>query len=385
MTKLNVTFLSNGHGEDTIAVSLAKALLEQLPDAELSAFPTVDMGKAYETLSIPILGPRQIMPSSGLLMHNWELFQGDIRAGFIPMTLKQIRGLSRLKTDVLIVVGDAFALLLSSFVKTRYRFYLQTLVSAHHAAPKTRHLNRFFMEHLSYPERVLIRHLVNQTYVRDALTERVLKATGLTQVSYLGNPMLDGLGGKPMHLPSPVITLLPGTRAYAPRALELMLDAVSQLNSVTALVAWALETDIPTFPHWQQTNPGTEIGLVRKLEQGSNQVLFFKGRYADCLHSADLVIGTSGTANEQAAALGKPVVAFDVPPLYSEAFLENQKRLLAEALTVVKADAQEIALAIQTLLSDKAGYQLATTRGQERMGKAGGSKALIKDMLERIH
>ena len=384
MADLNVSFLSNGHGEDNIGASLALVFRQICPDAKLFAFPTVNEGKAYEGRVLDILGPREYMPSSGLLMHNWELFKADIKAGFIPMTLKQIRSLANLRTDVLIVVGDAFALLLSSLVKTRYRFYVQTLVSVHHSQTKAPRPNRFFMEHLSYPERALIRHLVHQTYVRDELTARSLQRSGLKQVSFLGNPMLDELSGQALDIQPPILGLLPGTRAYSLAALELMLLALDHLENVTALVAWAFETEIPEFSGWQAAQVRQEKGLLKSLERGSNRVEFFKGRFADILHTADLVIGTSGTANEQAAALGKPVLAFPVPPIYSQAFLDNQKRLLAEALTLVPAEASAIAETVTTLLGDEMLYQMASARGQQRMGKAGGSEAIIKDILQRI-
>lgn len=385
MAKLRVTFLSNGHGEDRIAASLALEFRKQQADLELFAFPSVDEGKAYEDLNIEILGPRKIMPSSGLLMHNWQLFKQDIKAGFLAMTLAQLRDLSHIKSDVLVVVGDAFALLLSALIKTRKRFYVQTLVSAHHAkGQEKKQVNRFFMEHVSYPERLLIRHMVEHVYVRDKATAQLLEQSGLKQVSALGNPMLDGLEGQPMPLPAPIITLLPGSRAYADKALTIMLESLCHLDKLTVLVAWAGQ-DLPKdLGVWQPLALASEQGLVKMLRYKENRVYIFKDRFADCLHSAQLVIGTSGTANEQAAALGKPVLAFPVPPLYSPAFLSNQKRLLADALTLVPAEPRLIARALEKLLKDELSYQRASELGKVRMGKAGGSAAIVHDILERI-
>lgn len=397
MATLTVTLLSNGHGEDTIGASLVTAFQKLDPALKLQAFPTVDEGNAYVGLDIPILGPRQAMPSSGLLMHNWALFKGDINAGFLPMTLQQLRDLRKLKTDALIVIGDGYASLLSSIVKTKQRFYLQSLVSAHHAKEADAKelskslANRFFMENLSYPERALMRHLMTRVYVRDDATEQLLKTQGLTHVSCLGNPMLDVLAGQvmPEHKSTaknaPIIALLPGTRQYAAEALDKMLTALTQLSNTTALVAWA-GGDLPEhFIGWQEKQSNTnQKGLCQTLEHNTNQVFIYEGRFADILHTADLVLGTSGTANEQAAALAKPVISFSVPPLYSQVFLENQKRLLGEGLSICSSEPSTIATTIRHLLTDDTAYARAALVGQSRMGKTGGSDAIVKDILHHL-
>ena len=117
--------LSNGYGEDAVGALLLEDLLRQRPELRMAAFPTVDKGHAYERLDIPILGPRQTMPSGGLLMHSKKLFIDDLRAGFISMTLRQLNTLRRLNPEALIVIGDIFALLLSSFIRTPHRFQVQ--------------------------------------------------------------------------------------------------------------------------------------------------------------------------------------------------------------------------------------------------------------------
>ncbi len=378
-----LTFLSNGYGEDSIAVSLAQALRQEGVSWQMRAFPTVDEGRSYEG-HMSVLGPRRIMPSGGLLFHNWELFKADMRAGFVTMTAQQVWQLSQIKTDILLVVGDAYALLLSSLVPCKYRFFLQSLVSTHHQ-PDRLLPHRLFMERIAYPERFLMRQLASHIYVRDALTAEFLRARGVARVSALGNPMLDSLAGQALNVKRrPVITLLPGTRQYAAQALGLMLASLQHLPAVTALVAWA-GSSLPSLPaQWQELPHDETEGLLQKLGYGDTEVLILEGRFADCLHSADLVLGTSGTANEQAAALGKPVLSFPVEPLYSQAFLHNQKRLLADALTLCAADPRQIADALMALYRDSARYQHAAKVGPERMGKPGGATAIARDIIARV-
>ena len=386
---LRVVVLSNGYGEDVVGSLIAREL-RAYPQVKVQAFPTVDEGMAYERARFEVLGPRQVMPSGGLLLHNRTLFWQDIRAGFIPMTLKQLRDLRQIKCDVLLVVGDIYALLLSSLVRTNKRFFVQTLVSAYHRqdviddTAQTRRKHRFFMETISYPERFLMRQLAARTYVRDAATRDLLKSQGVRAVSAFGNPMLDALNGEPITAhatDTPVLALLPGTRQYATNALSTMLQALTHLPKATALIAWAGKT-LPDFSDWQPLEfSANERGLIGAYQRGEVRVFVYTGRFADVLCSADMALGTAGTANEQAAALGKPLVSFAVPPLYSEAFLENQRRLLGQALTVCAPEPAVIAASVQGLLADASLYEQAARMGRERMGKPGGARAIAADVM----
>ena len=382
---MRVTLLSNGHGEDVVGSLLAWAFLALEPTLTVQAFPTVGTGRAYEPLEIPVLGPRRALPSGGLMLHSLNAFRDDLRAGFVPMTLAQLRTLRRLRTDVLVVVGDLYALTLGNLVRTPNRFYVQTLVSSRHHSgserPAGAQLNRYFMERFSPPERLLMRRTVRHSYVRDGLTAALLARSGLP-VSALGNPMLDALTpGEPLELPfiqsltRPVVALLPGTRAYQSAALETMLGALTHLPGATGLVAWAgPEPD----GRWARVGPNAP----EVWRSGPHYLL--RGRFADVLHAADLVLSTAGTATEQAAALGRPVVAFPVPPSYTAAFLANQRRLLGDALTPTSAEPAALAAALQALWADAGRYGAAAAAGRARLGPAGGSAARAGAILRRL-
>lgn len=381
---MRLTLLSNGHGEDVVGALLAEAFLACDGTLELRAFPTVGGGGAYERLNIPVLGPRRALPSGGFMLHSLDAFRRDVQAGFLPMTTAQLRTLRSLETDVLIVVGDVYALLLSSLVGTRQRFYVQTLVSAwqrhlpSRLLSRPRHLNRYFMERFSGPERLLIRRLARHSYVRDAPTAALLKTLGLS-VSALGNPMLDALHpavAPPLPLPvkPPVVALLPGTREHKKAALETMVRALECWPEATGLVAW---TDgAPPSGSWRAVAEG--------VWQGAPNVYLLTDRFAAVLGAAQLALGTAGTAHEQAAASGLPVVAFAAPPIYTPAFLANQRRLLGEALSVCDPDPQSVAATLRALWCDTDRYRRAAAAGRERMGAAGGSVAIARDVLRRV-
>src|SRR5690606_19878230 len=112
------------------------------------------------------------------------------------------------------------------------------------------------------------------------------------------------------------------------------------------------------------------------------ELRFVRGRFAAVLASASVVLGTAGTANEQAAGLSLPVVSFPVPPDYSAAFLANQERLLGGALRVVAASAEAVAEAVLAAGPSSEHRATAARVGPQRMGGAGGSDALVADLAD---
>jgi uncharacterized protein (TIGR03492 family) len=382
----SITIVSNGHGEDVIGASLARALRERVPGATVRAFPVVDEGSAYRSEAIPRLGPCRALPSGGLTLHSTASLVADVRAGFVGMTLAQIAALMRLRSDVVVVVGDIYAQTLAAFTRSTFRAVVQPLVSAHHGSGAGRSPpNRYFMERIRYPERALMRHLASVVYTRDEATAAWLEARGVRNALALGNPMVDRIEGRVLDgIDGRVaVALLPGTRAHTPAALALMAEALASVPDVTGLVAWSGGA-LPPLPGWvEDRGAGPVSGRTAALRRGATRLWVVEGRFGDVLASARIAIGTAGTANEQAAARGVPVVSFPLEPSYGRAFLQNQKRLLGEALTLSDPDPGAIAAAARGLLGDDAARAQAGRIGRQRMGAPGGSRAIALDLLER--
>ncbi|MFO7545376.1 MAG: lipid-A-disaccharide synthase-related protein [Trueperaceae bacterium] len=379
MTRLLI--VSNGHGEDTIGARLAVRLRTLVPELELSAFPLVGTGERYQAEGVHVEGPRRRLPAEGLTMHHPQLLWRDLRAGVVGLTVRQMVWLRRARPDAVLVVGDAFAQALASLVPAPRRV-LQPLVSVHHGVGAPRPpLARTFMERILAPERLLMQR-ADRVYTRDAPTAAHLSELGVAHATYLGNPMMDDLAAEPLDLPGdgPVVALLPGSRDYARHSVRTMLVALARLGRVRGLVAWAL-SDLPELPQgWRADDTTQPPSASAVWRAGETSVTWLCGRFAEVLASADAAIGTAGTANEQAAGLGIPVVAFAVPPAYGEAFVANQARLLGGALRVVAAEPERIADALRSALSDGDHRDAARTVGPARMGGPGGGDAIAADV-----
>jgi uncharacterized protein (TIGR03492 family) len=378
--------VANGHGEDAIAAALLGALRARLPGWRFVAFPIVGVGAAFEPLDVPILGPRRHLPADGLTLHHPSLLWADLRAGLLAATWRQVRALAGGRADAVLVVGDVYAQGLATLLRGAPRFVVQPLVSVRLAEGGGRvPWNRAFMERIRAPERVLLRRAA-AVYPRDEATAAWLRARGVVAARFLGNPMMDGVTGHPLPggRPGATVALLPGSRAYAERSLRAMAAGLAALADAgepcVGWVAWTRGTPPPPADGWQGATIGDHVGWRR----GDARMGFVAGRFGDVLASADAVLGTSGTAQEQAAGLGLPVVAFPVEPMYGRPFLANQQRLLAGALQVVDPDPAAVAAGLGRALRDPEVRAAARRDGPARLGPPGGTGAIAADVAARV-
>jgi uncharacterized protein (TIGR03492 family) len=379
-------FVSNGHGEDHVGAMLAGALRSRRPDLELAALPLVGTGSAYAAAGVDLLDPRARLPSGGLTMHAPSLLWSDLRAGLVRLTLAQCRALRRAEARHVVVVGDVYAHALASLVDAP-RSVVQTLVSVHMRVPGRVPLGpRRFMEGIHGVERRLMRGRVLAVYPRDGDTAAWLRARGVAHARWLGNPMMDGVhGGRPIAglTGRRVVALLPGSREHAFTSVALMLDALTASGPIVGLVAWTHDAVPPPPPGWLSVERA-ERGLLAAWRHRDAEVWWLAERFPDVLASAQGALGTTGTAQEQAAGLGLPVVTFVQPPLHGHAFVANQQRLLGPALRIVAADAAAVAGAVVAALEPGSHRRDAEREGPARMGPAGAAGRIADDLIAAV-
>ncbi len=366
-----ILFVSNGPTEDAIGAALAQRM-----GRPIWALPLVGEGKAYEGIAEVILGPRKSMPSGGFTFGSWANLLSDLKAGFLSMSLAQWRAARGIKPQAVVAVGDAYALSVGVWSGQGGPIYhVNPLVSAHYleASLSPLELLRDWGGSDFTPYERFLHRKCRAVFVRDQKSLERIRSLGIPHSFYYGSFAMDLLPPPERdlsHLERPILALLPGTRGDEAHSLPLMLEASLHLD-LLPVVAWAKAWEaLPPLPGWRlvQHTPQEMV-----WEREGKRVWMLRGAFSAILHRALLVLATAGTASEQAAGLGKPVIGFPTPgPQYTRAFALRQKRLLGEALTLVEPKPERIAEASKRLLEDPTAYNRASQEGLKRIGPPGG-------------
>lgn len=416
--------LSNGHGEDVIAVRILQQL-QQHPNApELAALPLVGEGHAYRQLGIPFIGGVQTMPSGGFIYMEGRQLMRDLQGGLLPLTWAQFKAVRRWikRGGVILAVGDIVPLLFACLSGAPYAF-VGTAKSEYYLRDEAGWLpNRPFGEKWSgsvyHPwERWLMKcGRCKAVFPRDKLTTETLQKWSIPAFD-LGNPMMDGIYPK---TPAPVfyepdaelkemqrslvVTLLPGSRAPEAyenwqkivRATSGFLDTFSEKSLLfLGAIAPSLNLDPlrETLRTWGWLEKPSEL-TVSSLQLNDENALTFTQKnatliltqndYNFCLLKGDCCIAMAGTATEQFVGLGKPAIAIPGQgPQYTPAFAEAQTRLLGPSLILVEQP-EKVASTVQQLLRDPDWLQLIADNGQQRMGEPGAARRIANCLMERF-
>lgn len=371
---MRLLFLSNGHGEDVIGSRLALQLAKLLPQADLRAFPLVGSGHAWRDAGLPVLGEARDLPAGGLTFHSLNNFVSDLAAGLTGVTWRQFLDLRRQEADAALVIGDIWALALSMLLQVpkERRFALQTLVSVRQ--PGRLSPARLFMERITAPERLLQRSRTARVWLRDAETAEWLRQRAVPQAAYAGSFLTD-------RADPPVgtgVLLLPGSRAWAERSLALLLQTAALVPEESFAVAWAR-------PELPKELPQGWVLTGDLLTDGKVTVRFRRGEFEALLAESRAALGTAGTAVEQVAAAGLPVLTFELPGLHTRAFLVNQQRVLNGALHLA-ASGQPNVLArdLRRMLADRTASEAAREAGLRIAGKPGGLARIAAEIAAEL-
>jgi uncharacterized protein (TIGR03492 family) len=370
--------LSNGAGEDAIAVRILGRLPQPVRDAVLCC-PLVGPGKALEEGHFELVGPRVLPPSEGLFRESWSLAMRDLWQGVLAGHLRQLAFLrqQRDRFALTLSVGDLFPVLWAGLAGLTSQIFVGTAKSVYHHP-------------YSLPERAVLRRFCHTVMVRDQATAQRLSGQGLP-ACWLGNAMMDEIAptGRPLPLApeGPLLTLFPGSRQQAPEVLPFQLEVVARLRSrfanlqaaVAAAPGAGQAADLSACcleQGWElHSCPGE--GALGVLQRDGLAVPILQRRLGDLLARSSVVLGQAGTANEQAAGAGVPVVAFDQRGEKGlRWYRKRQKGLLGEAVKVVPQTLDSVVEELAQLLSDPAERERRGQIGRQRMGPAGGTQRM---------
>lgn len=408
--------LSNGHGEDAIAVCVLQSLQQQPRELELAAVPLVGEGRAYADRlpELPVAGPVKAMPSGGFVYMDGRQLWRDVRGGLIGLTLAQwrvVRAWGKTGGKIL-AVGDIVPLLLAWLSGAPYAF-IGTAKSEYYLRDEIGRLprrtwfealeSRLGCVYLPWERWLMRRPRCRAVFPRDGLTARTLQDFGIRAYD-LGNPMTDGLAdtaSPDAEEPGRSLTvlLLPGSRD--PEAREnwerivsgaaLLRDAFSD-RATTFLAAIAPGLDLDPFSRtldtygWLASDraPFPADPDARQFVFNNSRLVLSQNAYATCLQRADLAIAMAGTATEQFVSLGKPAIALPGRgPQYTAAFAEAQNRLLGSSLILCDRP-EQIPDTVRRLLSDPDWLQAIAENGRRRMGRPGAGQRIAETLGDTL-
>ncbi|MGA1131996.1 MAG: lipid-A-disaccharide synthase-related protein [Prochlorotrichaceae cyanobacterium] len=415
--------LSNGHGEDSIAVKILQSLQQRLPQLHCGALPLVGLGQAYTEANIPLIGPVQPMPSGGFIYMDSRELVKDVRKGLLQLTWQQGQSIRRWIRDgqggssqrpLILAVGDILPLAFAwwsgkpyAFVGTaKSEYYLRDEVGR---LPKPKAQEIWFKlfgdpksVYFSWERWLMKRSQCHAVFPRDQITTDLLKTYKIPAWG-AGNPMMDGL--EPQSLleenlsawdNSLKVLLLPGSRhPEAQRNWERILQAVDSLQDcypgrrLLLLAALTPGLDRESFLQglvaqgWRNALPPTYpvTPCSDSFSRNSTILQISQTAFPEYLHLADIAIAMAGTASEQFAGLGKPVLSIlGRGPQFTPAFAEAQTRLLGASLTLCRHPA-EIGTEVKKLMSDPDRLQLIAQNGRQRMGEPGAAQRIANHLI----
>ena len=114
-------FITNGHGEDLVAVEFIKRLRHK---AEISVLPVVGEGQAFAGLDVSLLGSPEKLPSGGFSLRNFKYLFQDLSAGLLGQTSKKVQVLKNKQGvfDLVVAIGDIVPIIGALFTKAPFIF-----------------------------------------------------------------------------------------------------------------------------------------------------------------------------------------------------------------------------------------------------------------------
>ncbi|MGK7889476.1 MAG: lipid-A-disaccharide synthase-related protein [Leptolyngbyaceae cyanobacterium] len=433
--------LSNGHGEDAIALRILMALKSLNHPPDIAALPLVGEGGAYLRVGIPVIGPVKAMPSGGFIYMDGKQLARDVQGGLLQLTLDQLKTVRQWGRSGgrILAVGDIVPLLFAWLSGVDYAF-VGTAKSEYYLRDEQGLVPRLsWFDHLEnwsgsvylpWERWLMSRPRCKAVIPRDRLTTETLRRWPIPAYD-LGNPMMDGLdptdrlimppfkvssGAEPLK-----ILLLPGSRApEVHHNWQLILRAIASVQRTVGdrplvfLAAIAPSLNLRPFlellpeKQWQWVKNGggsiaDQISVYGQVcYRGRSERPFLEGTgvqetgnldtrdllvltqsaFGDCLHQAEMAIALAGTATEQLVGLGKPAITIPGSgPQFTPAFAEAQTRLLGPSVVMVP-DADAVGEAIAHLLAEPERRHQIYQNGIHRMGRPGAAQRIADCLMQ---
>jgi len=363
-----ILFITNGHGEDAVASRIIRHL--DLKHVNIDVLPVVGRAEAFKDLSVNIIGPKKILPGGGFGLRNYSYLIKDLFSGLIGKVIEQVRTLRNKRWEYALVIGigDIVPIIYSMITECKFIFV---------GVNKSEHYRKLAFNYTGI-EKWLLGKYCRLTLARDKKTAHALKNIGIN-AKYVGNPMMDAVqtiraseyqrirkGRKK------VIGFLPGTREDAYRNIEDFYKIAWQIEQLDKKIKFIMSSP-PTLKKQRiaKINMPVDIPMISDFN--------------NVLKSSGLIIGMSGTGNEQAAGVGLPVIAFPGRGAqFNNRFASGQKQLLGDALLLLPRNSRVIAHEALSLIYNRKRMAKMGNAGRRRMGKPGASEDIANIIMEEV-
>jgi len=360
-------FITNGHGEDIVAAHIIKELIGK--KLEIEVMPVVGKGDIYQDLPIRVIGPKKVLPSGGFGLRNYSYLLKDLFSGLIGKVIEQVRTLRNKRWEYALVIGigDIVPIIYSMLTGCKFIFL---------GVNKSEYYKKLAFNY-TWIEKKLLKDHCELTLARDGRTAKALTSYGIN-AKYVGNPMMDAV--QPIRASEyqkirksrkKIIGFLPGTREDAYKNIEDFCKIAWQISQINKKIRFILS--IPsTLDRKKLSNIKMPVNI--KLS----------GNFREVLSRSSIIIGLSGTGNEQAAGIGLPVIAFPGRGAqFNSRFAHGQKELLGNALLLLPRRSETIAKEAVALLKNRKRIVSMGRAGKKRMGGPGATKR-IAEMITRM-
>ena len=387
MDPLKILFISNGKGEDSIAATIIRALKkvgeeEEKPEIHVKALPLVGNGRGYENTEADIVANWKELPSGGFGGQKISSLFKDISAGLLHITQDQISVLHNEASTVQLVVcvGDLYPVFLAAFFSGKPVIHVATAISAYF------HKYTFF-------ERWFFKKFCRLVVTRDLVTAEFLRIRKVP-AAYFGNAMMDDpvLNSKKIDYSfgdKRLLALVPSSREDAYDNTVRMFKVVQQVGRKPS-IAWVLslapnlilERMITLLSPlgFEYTPEPKEHGYCGQFTKtGCEPVHVILGNFGDILRSSTVVLGMTGTGNEQVAGLGKPVILLKGKGAHSTwQRMMQYRKLLGRSIHIAWGSNKKIANDIMAIVNDQKKLKTMGDEGQARMGAPGGAYSIAR-------
>jgi len=224
-----------------------------------------------------------------------------------------------------------------------------------------------------------------KVFTHDEYTAKNLRKESVP-ASFVGNPMVDGLEERSQFTIQDsrftnLVGLLPGSKKEAYKNFLKILLVVEEISKrregVNFVAAIPSSLDLQKLVVFAESN-GWQY-KESKIQKGKTEIWLYQNAFVDITKQSNVIIGLSGTANEQAAALGKPIVSFKgCGPQTSTTRMKNQEKLLGGCLKFIPDFPDGVVAEVLKLLDNEKLRQARGRIGKNRMGPPGGAKNIAR-------